>query len=119
MDEVHAQPLVGLALVSLLHVCADAYVSAELPGHAQAAGQHARHLSNVLMRLGASVDTAPELSSDLQALSSFHLPLNAIRPCRRWIRDRGMETSRGSCGWQGCLQEARCSFICSYVFCSL
>ena len=72
-DEVHAQPLVGLALVSLLHVCADAYVSAELPGHAQAAGQHARHLSNVLMRLRASVGTAPELSSDLQVLTPPHL----------------------------------------------
>ena len=78
MDEVHAQPLVGLALVSLLHVCADAYVSAELPGHAQADGQHARHLSNVLMRLRASVDTAPELSSDLQVLSSSNLSFVAL-----------------------------------------
>ena len=64
------QPLVALALVGLLHMCADTYVSAELAANGQAAGQHARHLSNVLMRLRASVnpETLPELSSDLQVL---------------------------------------------------
>ena len=68
MPEVHMQPLVALALVGLLHMCADTYVSAELAANGQAAGQHARHLSNVLMRLRASVnpETLPELSSDLQ-----------------------------------------------------
>ena len=66
LADVHAQPLVALALVSLLRMCADAYVSAELETHGQAAGQHARHLSTVLMRLRASVDTSAELSSDLQ-----------------------------------------------------
>ena len=56
------------ALVGLLHMCADRYVSAELAANGQAGGQHARHLSNVLMRLraGVSPDTLPELSSDLQ-----------------------------------------------------
>ncbi|CAL5222030.1 g4321 [Coccomyxa viridis] len=70
MPEVHMQPLVALALVGLLHMCADTYVSAELAANGQAAGQHARHLSNVLMRLRASVnpETLPELSADLQDL---------------------------------------------------
>lgn len=66
LANVHAQPLVALALVSLLRMCTDAYVSAELEAHGQAAGQHARHLSTVLMRLRASVDTSAELSSDVQ-----------------------------------------------------
>lgn len=69
MAEIHLQPLIALALVSLLHGCADTYVSAELAAHGQAAGQHARHLSNVLMRLRASVnaDTFQDLCVDLLA----------------------------------------------------
>ena len=68
MPQVHMQPLVALALVGLLRMCADTYVSAELAANGQAAAQHSRHLSNVLMRLRASVDpdASLELSSDLQ-----------------------------------------------------
>lgn len=78
---VHIQPLVAVALVGLLRMCADTYVSAELAANGQAAGQHARHLSNVLMRLRASIDpdTLPELSSDLQVCLA--LPAGS-RPCK-------------------------------------
>ena len=74
--EVHIQHLVALALVGLLHMCADTYVSAELAANGPAAAQHARHLSNVLMRLRASVNpnTLPELSSDLQVEIACPLP---------------------------------------------
>ena len=73
LASVHAQPLVALALVSLLHMCTDAYISAELEAHGQAAGQHVRHLSTVLMRLRASVDTSAELSSDVQVCPGLTL----------------------------------------------
>lgn len=64
---MHAQPLVVLALVSLLHGCADTYVSTQPP---EAAGPHVRQLSTVLMRLGACADATPELASELQVCLS-------------------------------------------------